>query len=144
MVFCLFTCCVFSTRLKNIEETEKAKRQVAEERKGGRKEDSVVRKDEEHLVAARCECCRRQKCRGADYCRFSVYRPHSTQQSDAEALRRAKLEAMGLSPEPDPRGPYNDGRNQMATDDLVSYHGFSVERVLSRWLGHGTIQEEDA
>lgn len=50
----------------------------------------------------------------------SVYRPHSSQPSDAEALRRAKLEAMGLSPEPDPRGPTNEGRNQMATDDLVS------------------------
>lgn len=51
----MFTTCVASTRLKNIEETEKAKRQVAEDRRGGKKEDSVVRKDEEHLAASRCE-----------------------------------------------------------------------------------------
>lgn len=39
-----------STRLRNIEETEKAKRQVAEERKERKK----VNTDEEHLVATRC------------------------------------------------------------------------------------------
>jgi len=90
------------TRLKNIEETEKAKRQVAEDRRtGNNKKDSVVPKDEEHLAASR------------------FYRPHSTEQSDAEALRRAKLEAMGLSPEPDHRRPNNEGRNQTATDEMV-------------------------
>jgi hypothetical protein len=46
---------MISTRLKNIEETEKAKRQVAEDRRDGKKEVSVVRKDEEHLAASRCE-----------------------------------------------------------------------------------------
>jgi hypothetical protein len=40
-----------SARLKNIEETEKAKRVVAEERHDRRKPTS----DEEHLVASRCE-----------------------------------------------------------------------------------------
>lgn len=40
-----------STRLRNIEETEKAKRAVAEERKDRRK----IHNDEEHLVATRCE-----------------------------------------------------------------------------------------
>lgn len=39
-----------STRLKNIEETEKAKRQVAEERKDLKRRGD----DEEHLAAARC------------------------------------------------------------------------------------------
>ena len=39
-----------SSRLRNIEETEKAKRQVAEERKERKK----VNNDEEHLVATRC------------------------------------------------------------------------------------------
>ena len=38
-----------SARLKNIEETEKAKRAVAEARKEGKR-----RNDEEHLVATRC------------------------------------------------------------------------------------------
>ena len=41
-----------SSRLRNIEETEKAKRQVAEERKERKK----VNTDEEHLVATRCTC----------------------------------------------------------------------------------------
>jgi hypothetical protein len=40
-----------STRLKNIEETEKAKRVVAEDRKGRPK----LNNDEEHLAASRCE-----------------------------------------------------------------------------------------
>ncbi|KAI6026000.1 hepatocellular carcinoma-associated antigen 59-domain-containing protein [Pisolithus marmoratus] len=83
------------TRLKNIEETEKAKRQVAEERK----EDKKVDNDEEHLVATR------------------FYRPYVKQKSDAEILRNAKLRAMGL-PVPEERRPRND-RPQMATDDIV-------------------------
>ncbi|KAI6100179.1 hepatocellular carcinoma-associated antigen 59-domain-containing protein [Pisolithus sp. B1] len=83
------------TRLKNIEETEKAKRQVAEERK----EDKKVDNDEEHLVATR------------------FYRPHIKQKSDAEIMRNAKLQAMGL-PVPDERRPRHD-RPQMATDDIV-------------------------
>jgi hypothetical protein len=41
-----------STRLKNIEETKKAKQVVAEERHDERKKSSY---DEEHLVASRCE-----------------------------------------------------------------------------------------
>ena len=41
----------YSARLKNIEDTEKAKRQVAEERK----ERKRPADDEEHLAAARCE-----------------------------------------------------------------------------------------
>ncbi len=43
--------CLVSARLKNIEETEKAKRVVAEERQERRK---AVANDEEHLVATRC------------------------------------------------------------------------------------------
>lgn len=39
-----------SARLKNIEETEKAKRVVAEERQDRRKPNN----DEEHLAASRC------------------------------------------------------------------------------------------
>jgi hypothetical protein len=42
--------CGRSSRLRNIEETEKAKRQAAEERKERKK----VNNDEEHLVATRC------------------------------------------------------------------------------------------
>ena len=44
---------ILSNRLKNIEETERAKKAVAEERK-----EYGVRKynDEEHLAATRCVC----------------------------------------------------------------------------------------
>ncbi|KAG8218994.1 hepatocellular carcinoma-associated antigen 59-domain-containing protein [Butyriboletus roseoflavus] len=83
------------TRLRNIEETEKAKRQVAEERKERKK----VNTDEEHLVATR------------------FYRPHLKQKSDVEIMRDAKLEAMGLPPQED-RKPRHD-KPQMATDEMV-------------------------
>ncbi|KAF8559429.1 hypothetical protein OG21DRAFT_1402941 [Imleria badia] len=83
------------SRLRNIEETEKAKRQVAEERK----ERIKVNTDEEHLVATR------------------FYRPHMKQKSDVEIMRNAKLEAMGLAPQED-RKPRHD-KPQMATDELV-------------------------
>ncbi|KAG1734984.1 hypothetical protein EDB19DRAFT_1896336 [Suillus lakei] len=81
-------------RLKNIEETEKAKRQVAEVRKERKRPN-----DEEHLVATR------------------FYRPHLKQKSDAEIMRDAKLEAMGLPPQED-RRPHGE-RPQMATDEVV-------------------------
>lgn len=85
------------TRLKNIEETEKAKRVVAEDRKGRPK----INNDEEHLAASR------------------FYRPNLKQKSDADILRDAKLEAMGLPPQEEPRRNYNNGGNQMATDEAV-------------------------
>ncbi|KIJ37428.1 hypothetical protein M422DRAFT_177999, partial [Sphaerobolus stellatus SS14] len=89
------------SRLKNIEETEKAKRQVADERRSGKGREGAVPKDEEHLVATR------------------FYRPHSTEQSDAEALRRAKLEAMGINPGEEVRRPHHDKRPQTSTDEQV-------------------------
>jgi len=86
-------------RLKNIEETEKAKRVVAEERQERKK--PAVNPDEEHLVATR------------------FYRPHLKAKSDADILRDAKLEAMGLPPQEDaPRKPHYE-KSQMATDELV-------------------------
>lgn len=44
---------IYSTRLKNIEETEKAKRTLTEERKDRKRKTD----DEEHLAAARCQSC---------------------------------------------------------------------------------------
>ncbi|KIM91246.1 hypothetical protein PILCRDRAFT_811763 [Piloderma croceum F 1598] len=85
------------TRLKNIEETEKAKRVVAEDRKGRPK----LNNDEEHLAASR------------------FYRPNLKQKSDADILRDAKLEAMGLPPQEEAQRNYNGGGNQMATDEVV-------------------------
>ncbi|KAF8326423.1 hepatocellular carcinoma-associated antigen 59-domain-containing protein [Amanita rubescens] len=85
-------------RLKNIEETEKAKRVVAEERQERRK---AVANDEEHLVATR------------------FYRPNLKAKSDADILRDAKLEAMGLPPQDDMPKKSHYEKPQMATDELV-------------------------
>ncbi|KAG6861866.1 hypothetical protein C0995_011163 [Termitomyces sp. Mi166 len=84
-------------RLKNIEETEKAKRVVAEERQERRKPHN----DEEHLVATR------------------FYRPNLKAKSDADILRDAKLEAMGLPPQNDEPRHSNHERQQIATDEQV-------------------------
>ncbi|KAJ7639304.1 hepatocellular carcinoma-associated antigen 59-domain-containing protein [Roridomyces roridus] len=87
------------TRLKNIEDTEKAKRVVAE----GRQQEPHKRdkNDEEHLVATR------------------FYRPNlKTSKSDANILRDAKLEAMGLPPQEEAPRRTHEGA-QMATDEMV-------------------------
>ncbi|OCH95936.1 hypothetical protein OBBRIDRAFT_787782 [Obba rivulosa] len=82
------------TRLKNIEETEKAKRLIEERKERAKKAD-----DEAHLAATR------------------FYRPNLKTKSDADIIRDAKLEAMGLPPEDHDR-PRHD-RPQMATDEMV-------------------------
>ncbi|TFK63542.1 hypothetical protein BDN72DRAFT_310973 [Pluteus cervinus] len=85
-------------RLKNIEETEKAKREVAE----GRQDRKRPNPDEEHLVASR------------------FYRPNLKTKSDADIMRDAKLEAMGLSSQEDhPARRHDNHRPQMATDEMV-------------------------
>ncbi|EEB89643.1 hypothetical protein MPER_12237 [Moniliophthora perniciosa FA553] len=84
-------------RLKNIEETEKAKRVVAEDRSDKR----TVPKGEEHLVAAR------------------FYRPNLKAKSDADIMRDAKLEAMGLQLQDEQPRRANQDRPQIATDELV-------------------------
>jgi hypothetical protein len=49
----------------------------------------------------------------------TVYRPNLKQKSDADILRDAKLEAMGMPPQDDAaRRSYHE-RAQMATDELV-------------------------
>ncbi|KAG6910768.1 hypothetical protein DXG01_007655 [Tephrocybe rancida] len=84
-------------RLKNIEETEKAKRVVAEERHDRRKPNN----DEEHLAASR------------------FYRPNLKTKSDSDILRDAKLEALGLPTQDDQPRQSNHERQQMATDEMV-------------------------
>jgi len=83
------------TRLKNIEETEKAKRLIEERKERTRKAD-----EEAHLAATR------------------FYRPNLKTKSDADIIRDAKLEAMGLPPEEHEHRPRHD-RPQMATDEMV-------------------------
>ncbi|TFK43815.1 hepatocellular carcinoma-associated antigen 59-domain-containing protein [Crucibulum laeve] len=84
------------TRLKNIEETEKAKRVVSEVRSDQKRPN----KDEEHLVATR------------------FYRPNLKAKSDADILRDAKLEAMGMLPQDHSPRRTNQG-TPMATDEMV-------------------------
>jgi hypothetical protein len=48
-----------------------------------------------------------------------VYRPNLKQKSDADIMRDAKMEAMGLRPE-DHEPQQKQTRNQMATDEMVS------------------------
>ncbi|KAG7097354.1 hypothetical protein E1B28_004705 [Marasmius oreades] len=85
------------TRLKNIEDTEKAKRVVAEERS----ERRTIPKGEEHLVASR------------------FYRPNLKMRSDADIMRDAKLQAMGILTQDDQHKKSNHDKPQMATDELV-------------------------
>lgn len=100
--------------MKNIEETEKAKRVVAEERQERKKTNN----DEEHLVASRCEFylfliyfdLLPKLC--------AVYRPNLRAKSDADILRDAKLEAMGMPPQ-DNSPRRTTERTQMATDEIV-------------------------
>ncbi|KAF6762023.1 hepatocellular carcinoma-associated antigen 59-domain-containing protein [Ephemerocybe angulata] len=95
------------TRLKNIEETEKAKRIVAQERNDRSTfKHNSTNNDEDHLVANR------------------FYRPNLRAKSDADILRDAKLEAMGLNPQDHDHTPQyhhssNHDRPQMATDEMV-------------------------
>lgn len=108
--------CLISARLKNIEETEKAKRVVAEERQERKK---AVSNDEEHLVATRCEWFGFY-CAGRECNYHTVYRPNLKAKSDADILRDAKLEAMGLPPQDETPKKSHYERPQMATDELVS------------------------
>lgn len=126
-----------SARLKNIEDTEKAKRIVAEERQERKKQPN----GEEHLVASRCElyfilCSQLSNS-------LVVYRPNLKQKSDADIMRDAKLEAMGLPTQDDqPRRPQHD-RPQMATDEMVRNvpYIFQSSPSLPLFLGYGTLQE---
>ncbi|KZV59750.1 hypothetical protein PENSPDRAFT_678904 [Peniophora sp. CONT] len=85
-------------RLKNIEETEKAKQEMAHER---RERKRVVPSDEQHLVDQR------------------FYQPNMRMKSDTDIIRDAKREAMGLPPQEDEEYRPRNQRGQVATDDLV-------------------------
>lgn len=85
-----------------------------------RQERKKINADEEHLVASRCKLlpiCNRNSCSHF----IIVYRPNLRAKSDADILRDAKLEAMGMPPQDDsPRRPNNE-RTHMATDELVCF-----------------------
>lgn len=112
---------IHSTRLKNIEETEKAKQALTQARKDRQKRQND---DEEHLAAARCTFAPSSPMYGQLTNKSPiVFRPNTRMKSDADIIRDAKLEAMGLPPAEDNephRGnrPRHD-RPQMATDEMV-------------------------
>lgn len=57
---------------------------------------------------------------------YVVYRPNLKTKSDADILRDAKLEAMGMPVQDDQPRRTNEGGAQMATDELVSSSQFST------------------
>ncbi|VDB89941.1 unnamed protein product [Peniophora sp. CBMAI 1063] len=85
-------------RLKNIEETEKAKQDMAHERQARKR---LVPSDEQHLVNQR------------------FYQPNLRMKSDADIIRDAKREAMGLPPQEEEEYRPRNQHGQVATDDLA-------------------------
>jgi hypothetical protein len=112
-----------SNRLKNIEDTEKAKR-VLNETKGERKPQNP----EAHLVATRCTSV--PSFHPTAHQLGVVYQPNLRQKSDADIMRDAKLEAMGLRPEDHEQPKHKQSR--MATDDVVSDNTRNDELPLIR------------
>ena len=102
-----------STRLRNIEETEKAKLSLSH----GRLRDRKQPDDEAHLVASRCKFKFILLSISITSQSRTVYRPSLRAKSDADIICDAKREALKLPPaveEEDPaRGPW------MATDEMV-------------------------
>lgn len=86
---------------------------MAEERKQPKKKSN----DEEHLATTRCELSAVALRCALLLIGSSVYQPNLKAKSDADILRDAKLEAMGLPPEE--HEPRRNDRAQMATDELV-------------------------
>jgi hypothetical protein len=124
-----------STRLRNIEETEKAKLSLSH----GRPREPKHRKvpdEEAHLAATRCASMLIPfLCWKSNFVDFVliVYRPALRAKSDADIIRDARREALGLPPaahdeeERGPRGP------RMATDEQV------MERFKKRMRKWGFI-----
>lgn len=84
-------------RLRNIEETEKAKRIAAEEKRA--REAQRMNPDEARLAATR------------------FYNPHLRQESDQEAIKQAKYKALGIDvPEKSQR---KHERPELASDEAV-------------------------
>lgn len=63
-----------------------------------------------------------------------VYRANHKAKSDADILRDAKLEAMGLPPQEDQPRRSNNDKVQMATDEVVSINNFRSLDTLHIFL----------
>ena len=121
--------------MKNIEDTEKAKR-VLNETKGERKPQNP----EAHLVATRCTPILFLVLQHINW--DAVYQPNLKQKSDADIMRDAKMEAMGLRPED--HEPPKRKQNRMATDDMVSSDNSTMSWCSVMFLGDGAVQEAHA
>ncbi|KAG8834873.1 hypothetical protein FRC17_006618 [Serendipita sp. 399] len=86
-------------RLRNIQETEKAKRAAAEEKQTQRVVGGRLDPDQARLAATR------------------FYNPHLRQQTDEQLLMQAKYEALGLAM-PEKQRRHND-RTEVASDEAV-------------------------
>ena len=80
-----------------------------------------------------------------DFC--IVYKPNLKQKSDADIIRDAQLEAMGLRAE-DHEHRRNYDKPQVATDEIVSlqwspYCKWMVVDTSFHTSGYGKVQEED-
>jgi hypothetical protein len=117
-----------STRLKNIEETERAKREMMEARN---KAYAKRRPEDEDYASARCEDFASMSL-GLTNSELQVFRPHQRVASDIYAIEDAKRDATGLEP-PKARPPRTDRMpHENATDEQV-YERFKKRSVLLYW-----------
>ena len=66
--------------------------------------------------------------------------------SDADIMREAKLEAMGMPPQDDQPRKSGHEKPQMATDEMVRLVEYFIRlfHVEYHPAGHGTLQETNA
>ena len=99
--------------------------------------------DEAHLTTTRCTPTP-YPYQSAVLISGAVYRPNVKAKSDADIMRDAKLEAMGMRPDDHEHRRTSD-RAQMATDEIVSSRCCLIVTTLTPCtLGHGALQEADA
>jgi len=76
----------------------------------------------------------------------AVYQPNLRQKSDADIMRDAKMEAMGLRPED--HEPPKRKQNRMATDDMVigdfGHDEMLLTRVRRSWSVSRSVCESEA
>jgi hypothetical protein len=101
-----------STRLRNIEDTEKAKRVLFEDKAKGEEEDT--------FAADRCESPMPPLVVPILMSYTIVYRARRPMESDADALAKARKVAAGEAAEKQKIAGV--GRRELATDDQVSLH----------------------
>jgi hypothetical protein len=110
------------TRLRNIEETEKAKLSLSHGRRTREPSHRKVPDEEAHLAATRCafSVLRFKKDILFYFYLMIVYRPSLRAKSDADIIRDARREALGLPPAANDEEDRHSSRGpRMATDEQV-------------------------